>query len=198
TSADTVARGQYGNLPPVLDGVNAGAEDDDAGGSVNAPREVVEPDVIRRQDNILYILNQHRGLTIVDLETHEVLAQLPTYGYPRDLYFHGSNAYVLVAQATEYTVESDTIAYDIGSRVYVVDVSSPAEALIQSQFPLEGELVDSRLVGDVLYAVGAEYQWFWYDDVLAKQQSDTSWVTSIDLSNSAAPAKADQIQFDGA
>ena len=195
TSADTLATGRAGEMPPIFDGVGAGAEDGE-GGSVETTREVVEPDVIRRQDDILYILNQYRGLTLVDLESEEVLAQVPTYGYPRDLYFHGGKAYVLVAQATDYTTAGDTISYTIGSRLYVVDVSDPESAAIEAQFPLEGDLVDSRMVGDVLYAVGAEYQWIWYDAVLAKEQSDTSWVTSIDLS--AAPVQADQVEFDGA
>ena len=124
-------------------------------------REVVEPDVVRLAGNLLYVLNQYRGLTIVDLDAETIVAQVQTYGYPRDLYLVGNRAYVLVGQASNYTTDGDTVGFDVQSRLYVVDVSDPAQAAVLGTFDLEGDLVDSRLVGDVLYAVCAEYQWYW-------------------------------------
>lgn len=177
-----------------------GAPDDTAGaeGENEAPeREVVEPDVIRRDGNWLYILNQYRGLSIVDLDTEELVAQAPTYGYPRDLYVVGDRAYVLVAYAGGVVTEGDVLSYDIRSRVYVLDISEPASAAIAGQFDLEGDFVDSRLVGDVLYAISAEFQWYWEDVAVVKSQTSSSWVTSINVADPANIYQADQLSFEG-
>lgn len=159
------------------------------------PREVTEPDVIRRAGNLLYILNQHRGLSIVNLDTEVLLTQVPTVGFPRDLYLVGDRAYILVGNAQQFLAEDSLVGFDISSRLYVVDVSDPASANVVSQFDLEGDLVDSRLVGDVLYAVGAQYEWYYWEDGVGgvvdgeagpevfKQQTSGSWVTSVSLSD---------------
>lgn len=201
TSADLQGGGRWTNFL-------AGAAEDTAGGGETAPaptREIVEPDVIRRDGELLYVLNQYRGLTIVDLDTEELVAQVPTYGYPRDLYLVGDRAYVLVAYASEFDVKDDTISYDIESRLYVVDVAQPDEAEILGSFDLEGDLVESRLVGDILYAVGADYEWYWLDGGVAeggggsvvKAQTSGSWVTSINIADPNNIFEADQISFDG-
>ena len=65
TSADVnPGRGFFGGLPGAA---NGDALEEDGGGAV--PRDVVEPDVIRRDGNLLYVLNQFRGLSIIDLDT---------------------------------------------------------------------------------------------------------------------------------
>ena len=154
TSADVDTQNEY---PEAYDDVAAGDE-----GGEGEEREVVEPDVIRQNGHLLYILNQYRGLTIVDLDTETILAQVPTYGYPRDLYLVDDRAYVLVGYAAEYTAEEDFISMELASRLYVIDVSVPAQAQVLGQpFQLEGDFIDSRLVGDVLYAVNAHYEWYW-------------------------------------
>jgi hypothetical protein len=129
-------------------------------------REVVEPDVIRREGNLLYVLNQYRGLSVVDLDTEEILAQVPTYGLPRDLYVVGERAYVLVGYAHQVYAEGGMMHASTSSRLYVINVADPAAAAVLGEpFDLEGDFVDSRLVGDVLYAVNAHYNWYYeYDD----------------------------------
>ncbi len=192
TSADGASRNT------LFDGaLLAGAPEDGAGR--NETREVIEPDVIRRDGPLLYILNQYRGLTIVDLESKEMLSQVPTLGYPRDLYLVGDRAYVLVGYAADYHVEDTFIRVDIGSRVYVVDVSDPAQAEVTGSFRLEGDFVDSRIVGDVLYAVSARYQWYWMDSVAvwSKQQTSESWVTSIDLYDPQNIQIVDELSLEG-
>ena len=165
------------------------------GGDVS--REVTEPDVFRRDANILYVLNQYRGLTLVDLDTEEVLAQLPTYGYPRDLYVRDGRAYVLVGQATNYETDGNTINYTVQGRLFIADVSAPASAKLLSSIALEGDFVDSRLVGDVLYAVCAEFDWYWDGVVAVKDQSSASWVTSVNVADADNIYQADQVSFGG-
>jgi len=160
-------------------------------------REVVEPDVIRRDGDLLYVLNQYRGLSIVDLSTEEVIGQVSTFGYPRDLYLVNDRAYVLVAYAAGFDVKGDTITYDIESRLYVVDVEDPGDAEILGTFDLEGDLVDSRLVGDILYAVGADYEWYWVEASVAKAQTSASWITSVNIADPDNIYQADQLSFSG-
>jgi hypothetical protein len=162
-----------------------------------APREVVEPDVIRRDGSLLYVLNQYRGLSIVDLSAGELLTQVPTMGFPRDLYLAGDRAYVLVGYAHQLNTTEGVVHFDIRSRLYVVDVSTPDAAGIVADFDLEGDFMDSRLVGDVLYAVSAQFEWQWDGVAVAKQQHSESWVTSVDVSDPASIAVADELSVEG-
>lgn len=209
----------------LYDGVAPGEvrETDDAMDDATKTRDVVEPDVIRRDGSILYVLNQYRGLMVVDLTTKTLLAQLPTYGRPRDLYLDNGRAYVLVANAAQYEQDGNTLQYEVMSRLFVADVSTPASAqLVGAPFDFPGDLVDSRLVGDVLYAVCAEHAYYYYGGVavdadtatvsgeggegggavgggsVAKSETaDASWVTSINLADPANIYKADELSFAG-
>jgi len=196
--------GLYGLAPAELDSL-------DGEGNAEESREVVEPDVVRRAGNTLYVLNQYRGLILVDLKEGAIIAEVPTYGYPRDLYLANGRAYVLVGYASDYTVEENVVTYDIASRLYVVDIDDPANATILREFDLTGDLVDSRLVGDVLYAVCAEYQWYWADTISVaavevevdraeapvKEQTSASWVTSINVADPANIQQVDEVSFEG-
>ena len=110
TSADTYS--SYRNDMDFVDEPTTENEDGDT------ERELVEPDVIRQHDGLLYVLNQYRGLTIVDLETEQLLSQTPTFGYPRDLYLVGDRAYVLVSYACNITADDGFIVVSYGSKVY--------------------------------------------------------------------------------
>lgn len=178
----------------------------DAEGEGKETREVVEPDVIRRNGDILYILNQYRGLTLINLagSSPSILAQVPTFGYPRDLYVVDNRAYVLVGYASDYQIDGNTVSFSIASRLYVVDVSIPEQAAILTQFDLQGDLVDSRLVGNVLYAVCAEYEWYWDEAVdgrakasIVKAQTSASWVTSVNVADPQNIQKVEEISFEG-
>jgi len=142
-------------------------------------------------------LNQHRGLSIVNLETETLVAQAPTYGYPRDLYLVGNRAYVLVAYAGGVVAQEDVLTYAIQSRVYVLDVADPAKPLIIGEIALAGDFVDSRIVGDVLYAISAEYEWSVGGEVVMKTKSGASWVTSINVADPENIYEADQMSFAG-
>lgn len=182
--------GVYASMAP-------GATEDTQGSGANErPREVIEPDVIRRFDNVLYVLNQYRGLTLVDLDTQKIIAQVPTYGYPRDLYVVGNHAYVLVGYASNYRTEGNLIVSDVASRLYAVDLSDRAHPTVHD-FDLKGDLVDSRLVGDVLYAVCAEYQYYAVPQAVVKEQTSSSWVTSVNIADPGNIHQVDEIAFQG-
>lgn len=170
-------------------------------------REVVEPDVIRRDGNILYVLNQYRGLTVVDLDRQAVVGRAATVGYPRDLYLKNGRAYVLTGYAADIVQEQGLLKYSVGARLYVVDVSQPANPVIQGTIDLPGDFVDSRLVGDALYAVCANFNYTWVDGsggtvssgaaVPLKEQTSSSWVTSVNLADPNDPKQVDKVEFGG-
>ena len=196
--------GGRGPLAPGLDGAEgegeAEGEYDD--GVADVPtREVVEPDVIRRAGDLLYVLNQHRGLSIVDLDSETLLTQVPTFGYPRDLYLSGGTAYVLVGFANHYAEASGIISLGLGTRLYVVDVADPGNAAVTATFELEGDLIDSRLVGDVLYTISADFQWDYdgiaFEDGVIRKQTSSSWVSSIHIADPQAISVVDTLSFAG-
>ena len=193
TSADLT--GGYRNLGGFLDDMAAGGEGG-GGGAPEPTRELVEPDVIRQVGDTLFVLNQYRGLTLVNLEDQSIVDQVATLGFPRDLYVVGNRAYVLVAYAAEFETKGDTVAYEIASRLYVVDISDPADCEIVSSFDLEGDLTDSRLVGDVLYAVTAEYDWSWVDAVPLKAKTSASHIVSVNIADEEDIFKADEVSTD--
>lgn len=197
TTADTSGNGSLDGGAEGADGEGP-APDEDTGGE----REVVEPDVIRRVDNLLYVLNQYRGLTIVDLDTQSLLAQVPTTGFPRDLYFANGQAYVLVGNAGAIGIDV-AVAKDVAiapaqasSRLFVVDVSTPADAAIRSHIDFEGDLVDSRLVGNILYAVTAQYDYYYYGVSDASAENGTT-VTSINIADPDNVVQVDALDFTG-
>lgn len=198
TSADTSSYG-YGPRVAFEGGEGEGEAQGGAADDADVPRDVVEPDVIRQDGDTLYILNQYRGLTVVDLTDREILAQVPTEGFPRDLYIRDGRAYVLVSNARNFIAAAeDAVSFTVQARLQVIDIADPANPAILSSFDLEGDLVDSRLVGDVLYAICAEYSWYWVEtDVVFKQQTSASWVTSVNVADPENPFQADQVSFEG-
>lgn len=187
TSAAPNGRGLLDEYLPSAPGRDTATD-----GEGEAPREVVEPDVIRKAGKLLYILNQHRGLIVVDLDAGAILSQSPVHGFPRDLYLVGNRAYVLVSYAANTRVTGNVVAMDLSSRLFVFDVTRPEAPAALAVFDLAGDLIDSRLVGEVLYAVSAEYQWYWPEDDgtvsgggprITKQQTSASWVTSVAVGN---------------
>jgi uncharacterized secreted protein with C-terminal beta-propeller domain len=193
TSADLGTGRWNGRMPGLYDAVDAPAE-----GEAEETREVIEPDVIRQDGHLLYILNQYRGLLLVDLEDEVILWRIPTYGYPRDLYIRDGRAYVLVGNATEYTTEGNTVSFKVKTRLYVIDTENIDGPAIVGSFDLEGDLVDSRLVGDVLYAVTADYQWYWVETDVVRKEAASSHVLSVNIADPGHIYEADKLEFPGA
>ncbi len=198
-SADT--GNNYGDIFTGVPGT--GPEDGENEGEYES-RELVEPDVIRREGELLFVLNQYRGLSIVDLDHEKLLSQTPTVGYPRDLYLFGNRAYVLVSYAQDITFEEGKFRVRYGSKLYLFNVEDPANVVRESVFNFEGDLVDSRLVGTILYAVCSDYSW--YDDVAEGEIIDTeeaeisygtTWAVSINTADPSTIHIADTVEFSG-
>lgn len=172
----------------------------------SSERELIEPDVIRKWEHYLFVLNQFRGLTIADLNEKKVLSNLPIYGYPRDLYIKDNYALVLIGYTISHSIENDVIQKITGAKAIIVDISNLNNPQIISSILLPGDFIDSRIVGQILYAVTSDYYYQYISDTETSTSSDSTWtvesgskcwITSIDLSNPSSPKVADETNFAG-
>ena len=190
------------NYPGGFTGIAAdGSREEAADGG---ERELIEPDVIRRHNNLLYILNQYRGLAIVDLYTETMLSQTPLLGRPRDLYLVGKRAYVLVSCAQDVHYGEFGFHVFYSSRIYVLNITDPAKVVIEGVSDFEGDLVDSRLVGDVIYVVCSDYTWYEGisgGDVVMTDAARKSYgsvkATSFNIANPVNITAVDTLSFPG-
>lgn len=150
------------------DGAEAPDEDNDGG-----EREIVESDLFRVIGNHIYALNQFRGLAVVDFTNPakpSIVSRLALRGFPKEMFVDDGIAVILLTNLTENDPENGR--YRIYSEVVTVDVSNPASPAIIETFPMTGTIVDSRKVGDIVYAVSSvQPWWYWCDDSESNQAS---------------------------
>ena len=161
------------------------------GGNASAGRGIQEADIYKLAGNTLYILNATlRGLQIVDVtspQSPKLTGTVLVTGSPRQIYIEGTTAYVLVSGSFDY----DCSGYHgicgweapsgVSTLVLAVDVTNPAAPEVLGQLRIDGDLQDSRIVGNILYVI-----------------SDTdslTYVASIDVSNSKSFTKVDELDF---
>jgi uncharacterized secreted protein with C-terminal beta-propeller domain len=136
-----------------------GAEASD-GDSSEPPREIEEADIIKLEDDTLYILNSYRGLIIVDISSPDdpvIESRVPLFGAPVDMYIVEPRAYIIMTHyynaflwAEDASVEPK---YRHGSEIVIVDISDHSKPVVQKYIELDGFITDSRRVGEVIYAV---------------------------------------------
>jgi hypothetical protein len=211
--------GNRGGVTGTTDGVGpSGAPAPAAPGATatsgsGTTRAIEEADIFKRVGNTLYVLNAFRGLQVVDLADlghPHLLARVPVLGTPVDLYVRGSTAFVLVSDAFAYVLAADGSTQPRrGSRLVAVDVSASAAPKVTGELAIDGQVEESRLVGDVLYVVSR--RWWWYEwigpvDVAAGSglatsagavlpASDTVFVASFDVADPAHPAPVDRLEL---
>ncbi len=158
---------------------NAAGDDDDsaagdsgdspksptAGGESGGPkRDVEETDLYRLDGDRLYYLNAYRGLMVFDVSNVDqprLLGRSAIYGQPVQMIVRDGVASVVVADW--YGVGDDGAPFH-GSIVRGIDATDPAHMKVVGEAKLGGWVKDTRVVGDVLYAVTEKYSWDtgWY------------------------------------
>jgi hypothetical protein len=136
----------------------------DARASTSAPRTVEETDLYRLDGDKLYYLNQYRGLMVFDVsdvDHPQLVGRSPIYGTPVEMIVRGGIASVVVADW--YGAMDDGTPFH-GSIVRGIDARDPTNMKITGEALLGGWVRDTRVVGDVLYAVTERYGWDseWY------------------------------------
>lgn len=199
----------YASQPPQGGSMRGGGLEDAAGGAPasnsqsspsTAQRAIEEADIYKVVGDALFILNAYRGLQIVDisnLAAPELIARVPLIGRPVDLYVRNGTAYVAVSDYFSYGwLEADgasAVAPSRGSRVWAIDVSNPAKPAVLGKLPIEGDVDQTRIVGNILYVESRRYSWWYYDS--AAQQQDLTFVQSFDLSDPRAIRPVDRLDF---
>ncbi|MDP2660828.1 MAG: beta-propeller domain-containing protein, partial [Dehalococcoidia bacterium] len=126
--------------------------------SVPVERQIEESDVYHLEGDRLFILNRYRGLQLLDisnLDAPEFLGRFPIYGQPKQMYLRGSLAYVLLSDAYGFAVPAGGagVVPSYGSRILAVNVANPQLPTSAGEIEIEGEIIDSRIVGDMLYVI---------------------------------------------
>ncbi|HEX2873949.1 MAG TPA: beta-propeller domain-containing protein [Polyangiaceae bacterium] len=134
-------------------------------GGTKTERKVEETDLYRLDGDRLYYLNQYRGLMVfdvTDVDHPKLLGRSPIYGSPVQMVVREGIASVVVADW--FGAMDDGTPFH-GSIVRGIDARDPANMKITGEAQLGGWVRDTRVVGDVLYAVTEKYPWDygWYE-----------------------------------
>ena len=146
----------YSAAPTAAD--DSTSEQNGDTGSEN--RDIVESDIFYVDGTTLYALNRYRGLYVVDTQNPsemEILGNVAFQGIPTEMYLVEDVAYVLLNPIEDYYY------YGTGqttSRLLAIDVSNPASPIQLNAFDLDGQVSDSRQVGDVIYVVTTGYNYY--------------------------------------
>lgn len=201
------------------DGLNGRAELDDAsvGGKGQTPtppatpapppeptpdvtREIVEADVYKVDGNLLYVLNRYRGLVIIDVTNPDqmvVRGRLAFQAMPIEMYVRDGRAYVVSSdyfQYWQYDPETDPHGFH-GSQVMIADVKDPAHPKRLGSFPVEGEVTDTRMVGDVIYTVSKRRPDYWRYNTA--DWEDRTWIASLNVADPTKITPIDKVTFSG-
>jgi len=145
-----------GDLAAAPTGANPGTHDS-AGDSGSTPRKVEETDLYRLDGDRLFYLNAYRGLMVFDVsnvDAPRLLGRSAIYGTPVEMVVHDGIASVVVADW--YGTDGNGQPF-YGSIVRGIDASDPANMKVVGEARLGGWVRDTRVVGDVLYAVSEDY-----------------------------------------
>jgi hypothetical protein len=163
-----VGQTQFVSAPPGGDNAKAAGGTDTAGptpspsGSTSAtPRAVEETDLYRLDGDRLYYLNAYRGLMVfdvADVDHPRLLGRSPIYGTPVEMVVRDGIAVVVVADW--FGALDDGTPFH-GSVVRGLDASDPSAIRVVGEAKLGGWVRDTRVVGDVLYAVSEDYGWIY-------------------------------------
>ncbi len=150
------------------DTATPGAGEDSGDGSDDPAREIAEADIYKVEGSILWVLNSYRGLVAIDIsdpKNMKILGRAAFKGYPKEMYIQEGRAYILVTDLFNNLapVGDEGFSRDnYYSELVVVDIADPVKSSVIAKYETEGTIVDSRQVGDVIYVVSTEREYYWY------------------------------------
>ncbi|MBN1655893.1 MAG: beta-propeller domain-containing protein [Deltaproteobacteria bacterium] len=165
-----------------------------------AEREIIEADIVQMHGDILYVLNSFRGLVLIDMSEPDrplIIGRLPFQAQPVEMYLEQQRAYIVMSDYFaywQYDPDADPLGFH-GSRVLIADVSDPSAPVEMGSLSVQGEITDSRIVGDVLYVVSKRNPEYWRYDV--NDWQDTTWVSSLNIADPNNLFEVDEVEFTG-
>lgn len=166
----------------------------------DASREIVEADIFKQEGDYLYVLNRYRGLVIIDVSDPDdlrITGRLPFQAMPVEMYLRDGRAYVAMSDYFvywQYDPDADPLGFH-GSQILIADVSDPENPLEMGHQLIEGEITDTRMVGDVLYTVSKRRPDFWRYNTA--DWEDRTWVVSLNVADPGDIREIDHITFQG-
>lgn len=157
-----------------------------------AARAIQEADIIQIRNTTLFAMSAVGGLAVIDVSEQDKLTLLGHYrteeAAPFEMYVRGDTVIGLFQGAPA----CDENGYYIGetSRVISLDVSDPADIKELGRFDLPGDISDSRVVGQILYAVSHQVGNCWDCG-----SNPTITVVSLDVSTPAEITEVDRLSL---
>ena len=169
------------SLPTLIEGGGGLtlAGDSSTNGTATINRDVVESDIWKLHGDRLYVFNPYRGLQVLDLANPAAPVLLGTLDLPdagEALYLVG-NDHVALLTKRDVNFTWTNVPQMTGSLV-ICDVAAGKPKTVAT-IPLDGKLVESRLVGTALYVATSNRS--------GTSTSEEISVTGFDLSNPANP-----------
>jgi hypothetical protein len=177
--------GQPGG-PEIMTAKNAGTAPGGRSG------EVEEADIYKIEKDRLYLLNTYRGFMVLDIADRKqpkVLARLPIYGTPVEMFVQKSTVYALVRDALYLTQDKGQLHFQRHglSQLHAIEISNPSKPKLLSTVEIAGELREglSRKIDDTIYVVSYTPQgygggWRYQQDPAQKEQA---WVYSFSVAS---------------
>jgi len=165
-------------------------------GPDDAERAIEEADIIQVNGNRLYALSQYSGLSVIDVSVNDKLTLVGRYqasGVPFEMYFRDGVVYAMFSSWGQYVFDEAQNSYSWvqSSRIEALNVSDPTNIQLMGSFDLPGAISDSRVVGDVLYAVTFENGHCW-----GCQDTPNTTVTSLNIASASNISVVDQLSYD--
>lgn len=165
-----------------------------AGGGEKANREVVESDIWQVRGDKVYFFNQYRGLQIIDVSNPDqpkLEGTLPMAMAGEQMYVLDGGYVVLLARDNCQNYSSDNL------QSVVLVVKTQGQLGVVSSVPVDGSIVESRMVGSALYVASQRYRVFQKQPPIPNSSGIDApnyweWGTqlvSIDLADPATPVK---------
>jgi len=165
-------------------------------------RKVEETDLYRLDGDRLYYLNSYRGLMVfdvTDVTKPKLLGRSPIFGHPVEMVVRNGVANVVVADWYG-TMDGGTPFH--GSIVRGIDARDPANIKITGEAKLGGWVRDTRVVGDVIYAVSEDYGWHYgydsgYGDVAVSSSTGSKVLVSAVSFAGGTVKQTGKLEFPG-
>jgi len=180
----------------------------------NSRRTIEEGDIAKVSGTTVFILNQYRGLQIIDVSdtnNPSLLSTLPICGSPVELYVRGDTVYVIVSNYSTYYYSPLVASGESvqGSRITVIDVSDKRSPQVLAAIELEGTITDTRIVGDILYVVANHYGYYYGYGPLESgnrttaasapvESENRTTVSSVAIADPSQAAVVDEMSFETA
>ncbi len=172
-----------------------------SGGGTTPTRTVQETDLYRVDGNRLYYLDSYRGLMVFDItnpDSPTLLGRSAIFGDPQEMFVQNGIAVIVVADW--YGAAPDGTPFH-GSIVRGLDATDPTNIKVVGEAQLGGYVQDTRVVGNVLYAVVEDYGWEYgwagvYGPGAATYPTPKVGIASVSFANGVVTPVANQT-FDG-